>query len=224
MYVEQEPSAVCERDVARGVRRAARSAACARIHGLRSTPRPTSTPSTPSAHAADDLLRLDAVAAAEDRDRQLLGDRGDEVPVAARCRLCAAVRPWTATAAAPASSTICASVGAFALASFHPARILTVTGILTAFAIAPIDRRGVRGLAHQAAAGVVLRDLRHRAAHVDVDDVGADAFDDLRGFRHLRGVAAEDLNRNRPFFFGVFGVLERPIDAAHQPFGAAPSR
>ena len=95
-----------------------------------------------------------------------------------------------------------------------------MTGIFTAFAIAAITRGGVRRLAHQAAAGVVLRDLRHRAAHVDVDDVGAHAFDDLRGRRHLLGIAAEDLNRDRPLFLGVLGVLERPVDAAHQPFGA----
>ena len=36
-------------------------------------------------------------------------------------------------------------------------------------------RRRVLRLAHQAAARVVLGDLRHRAAHVDVDDVGAHA-------------------------------------------------
>ena len=39
----------------------------------------------------------------------------------------------------------------------------------------------MRRFAHQAAAGVVLRDLRDRAAHVHVDDVGAHALDDLRG-------------------------------------------
>ena len=72
-------------------------------------------------------------------------------------------------------------------------------------------------LAHQAAAGVVLRNLRHRAAHVDVDDVGAHALDDLRGVRHLLGIAAEDLNRDRPLFLGVLGVLERAIDAANEP-------
>jgi tRNA-dihydrouridine synthase B len=42
------------------------------------------------------------------------------------------VRPCTATAAAPASSTIFASSGALICWSFQPARILTVTGIRTA--------------------------------------------------------------------------------------------
>ena len=84
----------------------------------------------------------------------------------------------------------------------------------------PDDIGGVRRFAHQAAPGVVLRDLRHRASHVDVDDVGADAFDDLRGRRHLFRIAAEDLNRDRPLFFGVLRVFERAIDPAHQPLGA----
>jgi hypothetical protein len=48
------------------------------------------------------------------------------------------VRPWTAIADAPASWTIRASVGAFRSSSFHPARILTVTGIRTALVIAAI--------------------------------------------------------------------------------------
>ena len=82
------------------------------------------------------------------------------------------------------------------------------------------DRRGVRRLAHQAAAGVVLRNLRHRASHVHVDDVGAHPLDDLGGVGHLLRIAAEDLNRDRPFFLGELGVLERPVDAADQPFGA----
>ena len=33
-------------------------------------------------------------------------------------------------------------------------------------------------------------------------------------------IAAEDLNRDRPLFFGVLGVLERAIDPAHESFGA----
>ena len=66
----------------------------------------------------------------------------------------------------------------------------------------------------------MLRDLRHRAAHVDIDDVGAELFDDLRGRRHLFGIAAEDLNRDRPLLLGVLRVLQRPVDAADQPFRA----
>jgi hypothetical protein len=97
--------------------------------------------------------------------------------------------------------------------SFHPARIFTVTGIVTA-------RGGVLGLAHQAAPGVVPGDLRHRAAHVDVDDVGAKALHDPRGVGHRRGIAAEDLDRDRPLLLGEFRVLERAIDSAHEALGA----
>jgi len=79
--------------------------------------------------------------------------------------------------------------------------------------------RRVLRLAHEAAAGVVLRDLRHRTTHVDVDDVGAHAFDNLRRISHHLRIAAEDLNRHRPLFLGVFGVLEGAIDAADQPLG-----
>ena len=78
----------------------------------------------------------------------------------------------------------------------------------------------MRRLPHQAAAGVVLGDLRDRATHVDVDDVGAELLDDLRRVGHLLGIAAEDLDRDGPLFLGVLRVLERPVDAAHQAFGA----
>ena len=79
--VEQELAALVVRDRARPAGRRARSAACARIHGLRSTPRPTSTPATPAvAQALDDLLGLDAVAAAEHRNRDALRDAGDQRP------------------------------------------------------------------------------------------------------------------------------------------------
>ena len=45
------------------------------------------------------------------------------------------MRPWTVIADAPASSTIFASIGALISESFQPARIFTVTGIFTFFAI-----------------------------------------------------------------------------------------
>src|SRR5262249_38239631 len=84
----------------------------------------------------------------------------------------------------------------------------------------PYDARGMLGLSHQAAAGVVLRYLRHRASHVDVDDVGAHAFDDLRGGRHLLGIAPKDLNGNWTLLVRVLGVLERAVDAAQQALRA----
>ena len=79
---------------------------------------------------------------------------------------------------------------------------------------------GMRGLAHQAAPGVVFGDLRHRATHVHVDDVGAQTFDDLGSLGHRDRIAAENLDGYRPLFFGVFGVLERAIDPPNQPLGA----
>jgi hypothetical protein len=74
----------------------------------------------------------------------------------------------------------------------------------------------VRGFAHQAAAGIVLCDLRHGTAHIDVDDVRTHRFHDACRFRHLVRITPENLYRNGPFFFGVFGVLERPVDAANE--------
>ena len=181
------------------------SAACARIHGIaQHAAADQHAAHAGLAQALDGLLGLDAVAAAEHRDAARARRRWRSGPSrTTRSSDCAAVRPCTAIAAAPASSTIRASVGALISSSFHPARIFTVTGIVTAFVIAAMTDCRVRGLAHQAAAGVVLRDLRHRAAHVDVHDVGAEPLDDLRGFGHLLGIAAEDLDRDRPLLLGV---------------------
>ncbi len=74
-------------------------------------------------------------------------------------------------------------------------------------------------LAHQAAACIVLRDLGHGATHVHVDNVRAQPFHYLRGISHLLRIAAENLDRDGALFFGVFGVLERAIDAAHEAIG-----
>src|SRR5687768_2146117 len=71
-------------------------------------------------------------------------------------------------------------------------------------------------IAHQAAAGVVLRNLGNGASHVDVDDVGAHAFDHLCGRRHPGGITAEDLNRDRALLLRIFRVLERPVDSADE--------
>ena len=42
----------------------------------------------------------------------------------------------------------------------------------------------------------------------------------VRRLGHALGLAAEDLNRHRPLFLGVLGVLERAVDAAHEPLAA----
>ena len=50
------------------------------------------------------------------------------------------------------------------------------------------------------------------------------AFDDLRRVSHLLGIATEDLDRDRPLFFGVFRVLQRAVDTADQTLRTRPSR
>src|SRR5262245_62634939 len=69
--------------------------------------------------------------------------------------------------------------------------------------------------AHQAAPGVVFGDLRHRAAHVHVDDVGAHSLDDLRRRRHLLWIAAEDLNGNRALLFRVLDRKSTRLNSSH---------
>ena len=59
---------------------------------------------------------------------------------------CAAVRPCTATAAAPACSTRLAKSGALTWSSSQPARIFTVTGMDTARAIAPTTSAACSGV------------------------------------------------------------------------------
>jgi hypothetical protein len=66
----------------------------------------------------------------------------------------------------------------------------------------------------------VLRNLRNRASHVDIDDVGAQSFNDLRRIGHLFWVAAKNLNRYGALLLGVLSVFERPINPAYEPFRA----
>ena len=217
--VEEEASAVVERHVASGP-------AGGELFGLRENPR-IAQDAASDEHAVDarsqlvdDLLRLDTVAAAEHRDANVVGDPRDELPVRAAA---VALRRRTAVDRDCGGARVLDHLReprgvAFGVvpsrAHLHRHRNLHGPGHRVD------DARRLLRLAHQAAAGVVLRDLRHRTAHVDVDDVGAHALDDLRGCRHLVGIAAEDLNRDRPFFFRVLGVLERPVDAAHESLRA----
>ncbi len=217
--VEQEASAIFERDRTRGASRE-------QIVRLCEDPR-IAQHAAADEHAFDargetmhDLLRLDAIAAAEHRDRQIAGDLGDDVPVG---RSTVALRRGASVHGHRRRACV--------LHHFRQRRRVPLVVVpagahlhgdwnLHGIRHAADDSRRVLRLAHQTATRVVLRDLRHGASHVHVDDVGAHALDDPRGFGHLVGIAAEDLDRNRPLFLRVLGVLERAIDAAHEAFRA----
>ena len=84
----------------------------------------------------------------------------------------------------------------------------------------PDDSGGVVGLAHQAAAGLMLGNLGHRAAHVHIHNIGAHRFDNLGRRRHLGRIPPENLDRDRPLFRRVLGVFQRAVDASDQSFRA----
>ena len=130
------------------------------------------------------------------------------------------MRPWTATAAAPASSTICASVGAFRSSSFQPARIFTVTGIFTAFAIAAMTVAACSGSRIRLQPALCFAIFGTGQPMLTSTMSAPMPSTICAAVGHLLRIAAEDLDRDRPLFLGVLGVLERAIDAAHQPLGA----
>ena len=108
----------------------------------------------------------------------------------------------------------------FVSSSFHPARILTVTGILTAFVIAAIDRRRVGRFAHQAATGLCFA-IFGTGQPMLTSTMSAPMPSTICAAAAIFvGIAAEDLNGDRPFFLRVLGVLERPVDPAHESFRA----
>ena len=95
----------------------------------------------------------------------------------------------------PQSSAMRASRGAFRLAWSQPMRIFSVTGTGTARTVASRMRGGGDLVAHQRAAGHLAdRDLLHRAAEIDVDDVGAATDGDPRRLGHRRRIAAGELD------------------------------
>jgi hypothetical protein len=59
------------------------------------------------------------------------------------------------------------------------------------------DRHGAVGVVEQRRAGAGPADLAHRAAHVQVDQVGARGRRDGGRLAHHVGVVAEQLHRNR---------------------------
>ena len=137
--------------------------------------------------------------------------RGSPAPAArrraaprARSRACPCGAPrrergWKPIAATPASSTSrWASSKPSVSPGRGPERSLTVTG-------RPLPSRAARatatarvGVLDQRGAGAGLADLRHRAAHVEVDEVGAALGDRGGGRAHDVGVLAEELDRDRP--------------------------
>ena len=194
-----------------------RSAACAKSHGLRRMPRPTSTPATGVPRSRSRISPGSTqIAAAVHRDPHGFRHARDEVPVGQaviRLRGGAAVHGHRRRARRFDHAR---QFGRIHLALVPAGAHLHGDGDLHRLHHRGNDAGGMLGLAHQAAAGVVLRNLRHRASHVDVDDVGAAGFDNLRGGGHVRGIAAEDLNGDRPLLFGELEILERAADAAHE--------
>ena len=92
-----------------------------------------------------------------------------------------------------------------------PGRSLTVTGRPLPSRRRAGDRDRLVGVVEQRRARAGLADLAHRAAHVQVDQVGARVGHDLRGLAHHVGVVAEELHRDR--------VLVR-VDAQELAHGA----
>ena len=79
----------------------------------------------------------------------------------------------------------------------RPGRSLTVTGRPLPSPAARGDRDRLVGVVEQRGAGAGLADLAHRAAHVEVDQVGARLGDHRRRLAHDVGVVAEQLHRDR---------------------------
>ena len=98
----------------------------------------------------------------------------------------------------PQSWAMRARRGAFRLAWSQPMRIFSVTGTRHRTDRRVQDRRGGGLVAHQRRAGLLAeRHLLHRAAEVDVDQVGAAVHREPRRLGHRRRLAAGELQRAR---------------------------
>ena len=109
-----------------------------------------------------------------------------------------------------------ASSGAFTSRSFQPARIFTVTGIFTAFTIAATIAAACSGSRIRlqpalcfAIFGTGQPMLTSTMSAPRDSTTGAAAA-------MCAGIAAEDLDGDRPLFLGELEVLERAVDAAHE--------
>ena len=220
--VEQELAALLGRDLARRaagreVARPARgSTDCAARRGRRArrdaAPCAAARRSAPARRSR--RCRTPGIAA--------LGDaRRSDPSRSCRCSDCAAVRPCTATAAAPASST-----------SLRQLRRVDRRRRSSRRASSPSPESSPpwpsRAITPAACSGSRIR--LQPALCLAIFGTGQPMLTSTMSapmpsticaaVGHLLGIAAEDLDRDRPLFFGVFGVFERAIDAAHQPLGA----
>ena len=146
-----------------------------------------------------DVVETGGIAIGDHRDRHRLLDRADRRPVgpalvelAAR----AAVHGDHPHAGAPRRRR--ASSGALIELWSQPSRIFSVTGSGVAATVASIRVQRMVEVAHQRRAGIAGRHLARRAAHVDVDDVGAGVGRRPRAFRHPVRLAPGELDDVRP--------------------------
>jgi hypothetical protein len=118
----------------------------------------------------------------------------------------ARVRPWMAISWMPDSSAMRAMIGAFLLALFQPVRNLSVTGCCRRRHDGLEDAGDQRLVLHQRGAGHHVADLLGRAAHVDVDDLGAAVDVVAGGLGHHGRIGAGDLHGDRVNLAVVVGA------------------
>ena len=157
-----------------------------KAHGLPSAPRPTATAAQPvSSSTRRASPGRDDVAAGDDRHGHGGHDLGRDAVVGACPRT---PRPRRAGGSRARRRRRRRGAGrsrpGVASWGVRPRRIFTVTGMSTARTIASTIARRPRGVGQQRRAGAGLADLGHRAAHVDVDQVGAGRLDGPRGLGH----------------------------------------
>ena len=134
--------------------------------------------------------------------------------------ICVRVRGCSVSTRAPASWQRSAIVTGSRISSFQPLRILHVTGRCV------LRDDGADHLLHEieileaAGAAVAPDDLLHRAAEVDVDELGLENVGhEARRLAHRRGIGAEDLHADRPLVGAEAQLVEGRLVLAPDAFG-----
>ena len=133
--------------------------------------------------------------------------------------ICWAERGCSVIAWAPASASFGPSVEAVARAVAHAAAQLHRHGHRDRLGDGARDADRDLVVVERGCAGAGLRDLPHRAAEVDVDDVGAGCLAHARGLGDGAGIRAEDLHCERMLVAGDPQVAERALVAVREPAG-----